>query len=122
MASQLKKTVIGERTILYDADLLKTPHLDVMAGPCRVREIKCGNTAGGAIEHLKLYDSDAPAVGTTGPKFILAVPIGATIAESFPDGIPFDNLSMLACQEAGNTVTNDPSTDFVCTIIATEGV
>lgn len=83
--------------------------------------------AGATKNYIKVYDdiSDAFVPGTTAPDLVIPVKLTAsggaaptsnsvgTQAMTISTGLKFDNgISMVACQEAGDTVTTVPGSDM----------
>lgn len=111
-------------SIAKDADADSTAEKDVMAGPCRITNIRVDNnvdTDSGTqtVVYLKLYDDLNPTVGTTAPDYIFEIPADqqVNLNPKGGKGIKFVNgLSYAVVQEPGTAGTTDPATNTTVTV------
>lgn len=65
-----------------DTSVTPTAVTNIRNGPCRVRTLVIGNSAGSAAAFfLKLWDHGNPTVGSDAPDYCFPIPTGTTVIE-----------------------------------------
>lgn len=99
----------GDMIIIHDTDLAEVGINDVLHGPCTLFDLfyKHDTTA----DFIKLYDAEAPTIGTTPPEEIIRVENEGTITFNNGKGRKFENGLSMACVTTGGTAgTTGPTT------------
>lgn len=96
--------------LLFDTSGDNTPANDVESGATTVYGIHAIN-AHSAIVYLNIYNTAAPAQGTTAQSFQFPVAAsGGTRTITFPGGLSLDNLSWSATTDTGTSASTSPAT------------